>query len=592
MLVLSLHEGHNSSAAIAYKGQIIAAAAEERFLKKKNFMGFPYHAIEYCLDEAGVSAKEVDKVAIVTRHIDPLVVNLSRSTAFSVQDHVRQQYEYYYRLHEGEDEVRIRKEYALSFRNHSTPEFYDFSAFGDYTTQLNDAEKFLKIRKNALIRHFNISIDKIELVDHHTCHAAYAYCAAPFRKEPTLVFTADCIGDNTSATVWLVNANSVPKLLQRTKNQILGYIWRYVTLVLGMTPLQHEYKVMGMAPYGNKYSSKVKGIFDGLETIQNGEWIKPDKFGHYFEIRNKLEGWRFDQIAAGLQSHTEKLLLDWIRFWVEKTGINVVSFSGGLALNVKANTHLGNQPFIKKFHVPPAGSDESLPLGACYLSSLEGANNWKAAIPLNNSYLGPCFDKKPFQSFFEKYSDQEFRILDPSPVEVANQLANGLTLGRCCGRMEFGPRALGNRSILARADRLKIKQKLNEQVKRRDWWMPFAPIALEKNASYLFNLDSELDGSFMTLCFDTTVDGKKELPAAIHPIDGSARSQILRKGVNPELEKILTEYERLTGQKALINTSFNLHGEPIVLNPEQALDTFVRSGLDCLLLNDVLITKK
>lgn len=591
MITLSIHEGHNASASIALNGHIIAAAAEERFLQKKNFMGFPYYAIKYCLDEVGVNSEEIDKVIMVTRHIDPLVVNISRSTDFSVQDHIRQQREYFARLHAGEDEVTVRKEYALSCTTHSIPSFYDFSTFDSYSTQFNDAERFLDIRKNAIVQHLNVPIERIELTDHHTCHAAYAYCASSFRNESTLVFTADCIGDDVSATVWLVDAGGTPKLLQRTKNQMLGYLWRYVTLVLGMIPLQHEYKIMGMAPYGNKYSLKVKGVLDKIEAIQHGEWMKPNKFGHYFEIRRLLEGWRFDQIAAGIQAHTENILSDWMRYWVEKTGVKVITFSGGLALNVKANTHLANQPWIEKFHIPPASSDESLPLGACYLNSLENANNWKTGIPLKNSYLGPNFDNKPLDTILEKYSNQDLKILDASPTEIAKLLAKGLTIGRCCGRMEFGPRALGNRSILARADKPEIKQKLNEQVKQRDWWMPFAPIVLQKNVSALFNINKELDGSFMTLCFDTTTEGKQELAAAIHPVDGSSRAQILKSGFNPSLENILLEYERQTGRKALLNTSFNLHGEPIVLNQEQALDTFLRSGLDCLLLHDTLIIK-
>ncbi|MBK8043938.1 MAG: hypothetical protein IPK21_15525 [Haliscomenobacter sp.] len=477
MLVLSLHEGHNASAAIAQDGRILAAVSEERFCRAKNFMGFPHQSIMYCLEEAGCEGNDLDRVVLVTRLLDPLVLHIRRSTHFTAADHIRQQYEYYARLHRGGDEAKVRNQYARSCNSFSSPSHYDFSSFDGFTTQKGDSEKYLEIRKKTVQDHLGVPEEKIILADHHHCHAAYAYGASSIREEKVLVFTADCIGDGLSATVWMVDERGIPTKIAETSEQMLGYVWRYVTLNLGLIPLQDEYKVMGLAPYGGSQGGEqVKKKFDEIFGFREDRWIRPRTFGHYFEIAQRLEGFRFDHIAAGLQTHTENSLANWVSYWARHTGIDKVIFSGGMALNVKVNAHLGRQKWLTNLEVPPGGSDESLPIGAGYLYSIPNSGNWADCLPLTNAYLGPNCCQIQTEEIKQKAHKAGFLIRNFHPDQVAELLAQGKIIGRCWGRMEFGPRALGNRSILARADQEYIRKKLNDKIKHRDWWMPFAPI--------------------------------------------------------------------------------------------------------------------
>ena len=324
-----------------------------------------------------------------------------------------------------------------------------------------------------------------------------------------------------------------------------------------------------------KILNLLKTILEQFSTNKNGEWISPQPAGDYIQLYKQLEGFRFDQIAASLQSHTEEVLVNWMEYWVKKTGIHSVVFSGGLSLNVKVNFLLYKQEWIHRFHVPPAGSDDSLPLGACYLfSHKEGS--WKDLSPLPHCNLGPHCEESESKFIIEVAREAGFHISQTNPKKVAELLVTGKIIGRCQGRMEFGPRALGNRSILARADHIQYREKLNNQIKHRDWWMPFAPLLREEFSHSLLDIPKGVDGSFMTLCFDTTPEGIQELIGAIHPKDKTARAQILKKETNPELEEILSQYEHLSGKKGLINTSFNLHGSPIVKGPSEAYQTFLK----------------
>lgn len=593
MLVLSLHEGHNASAAIAQDGKILAAVSEERFCRDKNYMGFPYQSIVYCLEEVGCQADDLDRVVLVTRDLDPLVLFIARSTQFTTAEHVRQQHDYFARLHKGEEEAKVRNQYAFSCASFSKPNYYDFSSFGDFTTQKDDSKRFLGIRKKAIQDYLGLPEEKISLADHHLCHAAYAYGASSTRAEKVLVFTADCIGDSLSATVWMVDERGISTKIDETGHQLLGYIWRYVTLHLGLIPLQHEYKVMGLAPYGNKRGCLgAKKIFDDITSISEGQWLRPKTFKHYFELAKRLEGVRFDHIAAGLQMHTEECISSWMLYWVRRTGVNRIIFSGGLAMNVKVNAFLAKQNEVANLEVPPGSGDESLPIGAAYLYSTPDLSDWSAYLPFMNAYLGPACSLLEVQEVKQRAFEAGFNIQDADPHQVAELLARGWVVGRCSGRLEFGPRALGNRSILARADQENIRQKLNDKIKYRDWWMPFAPIMLRSQASELIRNPKSLNAAFMTMAFDTTPRGQEEMIAAVHPIDLSARAQIVPEGENPEVEEVLKSYQEKTGCAALLNTSFNLHGDPIVCTAQDAFDTFTRSGMDGLLLPGTLITKK
>jgi len=591
MLVLGLHEGHNASASIAIDGRIVAAVAEERFTGLKNYMGFPLHAARYCLAAAGVDGNEVGAVAMVTRDIDPLIVRLRRSTAFSPRDHLDQQTDYYTRLRDGDEEATVRQEYAATAPSHRDEvDGYDFSGFGLYRTRRDDCHRFLRTRCDAVVQHLDIPPERVRWVDHHTCHAAYAYGASVVREEPVLVFTADCVGDGSSATAWLVDGEGRHQELQRTGNQILGYVWRYAAIALGMVPLEDEQKLMGLAPYGDPGSDGSVASLASLQSVVGGAWAAPD-FGHYRDVEARCRGLRFDRLCAGLQAITESCLASWMGYWVIRTGCRAAMFGGGLALNVKSNAVLARTTGLDRFLAPPGPDDQSLPVGACYhLSGPSGS--WARSVPLQHAYLGPDIDPADEAWAVERCRSAGHMVIPPCAVTVAKLLAAGRTVGRCAGRLEFGPRALGNRSILAPADDRVTVDLLNKQVKRRDWWMPFAPILRAADAPALLDAATPSTGAFMTTAFATTERGRMELAAAIHPRDGSARAQVLERVVNPELDDILLAYERVAGHVGLVNTSFNLHRKPLVLGAREAVKTFLESGLDGLLLPGALVVKR
>jgi carbamoyltransferase len=355
-----------------------------------------------------------------------------------------------------------------------------------------------------------------------------------------------------------------------------------------MKPNEHEYKMMGLAPYAkDEYLFDVKKIFEDYIFVEKGEFKIRNKIpDSYFYFREKFKSYRFDNIAGGIQRYLEELLVEWIQQNIDKFDLKKIVLSGGVGMNIKAMGEIIKQTSIEDLYIPGNPSDESNCIGAAYFyNHLIGKKNKK----LKSLYLGsiPVNNNKIIEDAQNKYE-----VIDnPSNSFVINELNKGRVVGRCIGGMEFGARALGNRSLLARSDDPELKDKINSMIKNRDFWMPFAPIVLDTfSKKYLVN-PKNIDSPYMTIGFDTTKQGKLALKAALHQADMTVRAQILQKEHNPKLYDFLVEFGQKTGFGCILNTSFNLHGFPIVNTQDDAYHVFENSKLDCLWLENYFIRK-
>lgn len=388
----------------------------------------------------------------------------------------------------------------------------------------------------------------------------------------------------------------------------LAALYADVTLHLGMKMIEHEYKVMGLAPYADIVGvEKVyKEVFRELFEISSNLGIRTKLPSEYFyeylkeklfekHLRERRSLYRFDWVAGAVQRLTEEVLVEWVKKAVTKTGQDKVALGGGVFLNVKANMGIMYRTPVSRLYICPSGGDESTAIGAAYWGYKFLCGERAKTKPLTHLYLGPSYTEAEVEESLKKWKPRKkYEVNRVKDMEgfIVELLSKGKIVARFKEKMEFGARALGNRSILADPSNFDLVRELNEQIKQRDFWMPFAPAILaERQHEYLIN-SKEIKAPYMVLAFKTTPLAWKELKAAIHPYDKTCRPQVLEKEWNESYYRLIKEFEKLTGIGAVLNTSFNLHGEPIVCSPDDALGTFENSGLRYLALEDYLIAKE
>lgn len=587
MVILGIHDGHNASAALVKDGKLICALAEERFSRVKNHFGYPANAIEALLNFACLKKKDIDSVALSSKNIKPAYFYISRNSQLTVKDYLKEQKEYWYpKLYENKN-----PSYLEIFKDKIDKETfpYDTTLIKDE----NDWEGMWESRKKFISENLGIDSKKIHYYDHHKCHAFYGYMVCKVKDKPLLIFTMDGFGDGANGTVSKVLPGERIEEISRSSNCNIGRIYRYATLLLGMKPAEHEYKLMGLAAYNSdKYGKYAYEVYaETLKVNGLGFSYNFEPKDHFFYFKEKLDGERFDSIAYGIQKRTEELLTEWISNGIEYTGIENIVMSGGVAQNIKANQKISELPNLKRLFIPPGPSDESISIGAAFLD-YENSNTITNDNTISNAYLGISFTDNEIKNAIDKNKEKNWNIKKVDCVEVAQYLANGDIVARFgADKMEFGARALGNRSIIADPRNLQTLHKINKYVKMRDFWMPFAPSIIEERMhDYIVN-NKLIEARFMAVGFNTTDLAKKEIPAGIHPFDNTARPQIVTQMDNPGYYSLIKAFEKATGVGALLNTSFNIHGEPIVGTPLDAIDTFKRSGIQHLLLGDWLLSK-
>ncbi len=588
MIILGIHDGHNASAALIVDGKLICAIGEERLSRDKHQYGYPAKAIETVLKFGNISPSDIDRVAMATPTLPPAYFYTQRNSTFSINDYWKEQREYWYpKLFENKN-PKYLDIFSHKVNKDNFP--YDESLIKDE----KDHEGMLQARIKHLTETLNISKEIVSVHDHHESHAYYGYISSPYRNDNSLVYTMDGGGDNANGTVSIGEAGEPLNEISRSSNCNIGRMYRYATLLLGMRPADHEYKLMGLAAYNSeKYGKNAYDVY--AETLQVdglGFKYKNQIKDHFWYFKEKLEGQRFDAVAYGIQKRCEVLLTEWVSNGIKETGIGNIVMSGGVAQNIKANKLIAELDGVNQVFIPPGPGDESISIGAAFLELVKNGMQVSDINSPSDGYFGPSHSEDSVKQAIDKHAKPDWNVRKVKPSDVAELIANGDVVSRFgLESMEFGARALGNRSIIADPRRPDVIHHINKLVKMRDFWMPFAPsILAERENDYMIN-PKGIDGRFMAVGFDSTDLAKEHLPAGLHPFDRSARPQIVHKEDNPSYHALIKAFEDLTGVGALMNTSFNIHGEPIVGTPDDAFDTFARCGLHHLLIGEWLISK-
>jgi carbamoyltransferase len=591
---------HDSAAALLKDGNIIAASQEERFTRKKHDPGFPGCAVEFCLHYGGISLSELDAVVFYDKPLLKFERLLETYYAFAPK----------------------------GFRSF-------FSAIPVWVKE----KIFLKKLIRDELAHINPEAgSKVKLLftDHHLAHAASAFFPSPY--EESAILTIDGVGEWATASIGFGKGKEISLLKEMKFPHSVGLLYSAFTYYLGFRVNSGEYKLMGLAPYGDPDSEQVKtykkAIYDylldlkddgslwlnqdyfdyttGLSMVKDDQWLK------LFGIPRRLPESEMDQrhgdLALAIQQITEEIMLRMAKTAKKLTGANTLCLSGGVALNCVANGRLLRESLFDDIWIQSAAGDAGGALGAAYavhhMYFHQERNSPGGADKMQGSYLGPEFSDLDIMTLANKYRApyQRYEETDHLCKVVAEHLAQGKAVGWFQGRMEWGPRALGNRSILGDARNKEMQKRLNLKIKFRESFRPFAPSVLYEDVETYFETDKP--SPYMLLIADVKKERRNPLPANYHQqplrdklyyvrsdipaithLDYSARLQTVHKETNPLFWSLINAFKAETGYSVIVNTSFNIRGEPIVCTPEDAYRCFMRTDMDCLVLGDFVFNK-
>ncbi|MCC6287131.1 MAG: carbamoyltransferase [Chitinophagaceae bacterium] len=575
MYILGINAYHaDSSAAIFKDGEMIAATEEERFTRVKHWAGFPALAIQFCLKEAGICLNKVDYITIgrdtnakLMKKVGYLLANPSLVSGAI-------------KRYQNAKEVTSLEE-----------EFKKIDASVDY--------KALK--------------KKIKNIEHHRSHLASAFFASPF--EEAALLSIDGSGDFTTTMIGIGRKNKIEVLDSVDFPVSCGLFYTAFTQFLGFPHYGDEYKVMGLAPYGEpKYVDKVKEVLtflpDGLYTWKSEYFIPPTKAGFKYENNIPYVGNLFSEkfieafgqprkkeeeltqyhkdLATSVQRVTEELIFYILKKLRERTGLENVCIAGGVAQNSVANGKVAEATGFKNVYIPSAGHDAGISMGsALYLYN--HVLDQPRAKPIWSAYTGSRFTNDEIEEFLQSRNINYKKLPDEELFEVVTEkLIEPGVVGWFNGRAEFGPRALGARSIIADPRNSKAKDLLNLKIKRRESFRPFAPSILKEYTEEFFTKNDEVP--FMEKVFPIKKEKHALIPAVTH-VDGTGRLQTVDRNVSPRYYGLIEAFRKKTGVPILLNTSFN-ENEPIVNTPAEALDCFLRTQMDMLVLENCVIERK
>jgi carbamoyltransferase len=557
---------HDPSAVVFEDDTVVFGIEEERLTRQKHAPNtFPHEAIELCLEEVGISLSELDEIIL------PYEPDLWLDT-----DLIETNYKREVALGDDSDEVS----YLLSV-----------------------VDDIHSIRKNALDR------VKSELRDldgseplppittrvHHACHAASAFHQSPF--EEAIVLTIDGSGEAESTVVWHGTEDGLDRVRTYKYPNSLGQFFGTVTEFLGFHYGNGEGKVMGLAPYGNRNDEieetlrrhVTSGVeYDVTDLTDAGVAVGIKRLESWFGRSHKTSTDEFDQwekdLAHVAQVFLEETVTSIVEEYCNELDCSNVSLAGGVVLNCKMNKRVIESPLVDDTFIQPVANDAGLALGAGFVGE-----DPTSVEPMSTVYYGPNYSNDEVTALLEQ-EGIEYRRPDRLERTVAELIADGAFVGWFQNRVEMGPRALGNRSILADPRNEASRYDVNEFVKHREQWRPFAPsMTVEAADEYLVNTDR---APYMIRTCDVTESAEEEIPAVIHSADQTTRPQIVTEEANARYHRLLEEFGDLTGVPVLLNTSFNDNGEPIVNTPAEALDDFFEMGLDVLVLEDAVVEKR
>jgi carbamoyltransferase len=558
MLTLGINysQMHDSSACIVRDGELLFAVAEERISRLKHDAGFPKNAIRACLDFAKVGAEQLDEVCFGWQKAGPVFRHDLKCYATG--------------------KMRLTYLNGLNSALHFLSMWHQESGAKKFTQQ------------------FGPTKSKMRFVDHHLAHAISAYAYSGF--DDAAVAVIDSRGAWEATTIWQGRDGRLDPVLMIPFPDSVGFFYSAFTEFLGFQPNRDEWKVMALAPYG-KPGVDLSPFID-LEAAPYRVLTKrlsansasaPARMaallGPVRVAESEIDE-RHKNIAFAVQDACEIAMMNVVQMAIEKTGSRNVCLAGGVALNSKANGKIVASGLVDKFFAQPAASDDGVALGAALAPYLDNRGKLPNK-PMRHGYWGPSFDDEAIQSALNTYKLRYKRLPDPA-LAAAELLSNGKILGWFQGRMEFGPRALGSRSILADPRDPEMNAKVNNAMKFREWWRPFAP-SLKKEATGEY-LESATDSPFMILTAQVRPEKRSAIPSVTH-VDGSARPQTVEKEINPLYWRLIDEFGKRTGVPVIMNTSFNLRGEAIVHTPTDAIRTFFSSGMDALVIGSFLVEK-
>lgn len=580
MKILAIHAQHNATCAYMVDGEIKAVISEEKFSNIKNDASFPVQSIAYITKHYEV------------QHFDAVIMCAEQCSI----------------LENGKQVISGQGARRSSLKNifdKLVIKLQEYGVGGLYRAYQNFKFKRNKEpRQKTIVSYIdNLNLFKYDnfiFYDHHDCHAYASYGALrdPGDTGESLVLTADGQGDFACARVYKASHKGLERIASTYWTNSLGELYGKTTKLLGMKQLEHEYKVMGLAPYAEDkdyYKATRDQLFEGLFKVNDDLTFSAKYPMHLIDkiLAPKFAYHRFDNVAAALQTYTEELIISWVRKCISKTGLSAVYTGGGLFMNVKANKRLQEQDAVASAHFMPSCGDESLPIGGCYKYYFDQTGH--LGKPLSNIFLGPDYSNDEIKVFIAKTNLEaryDIEYVENMDDKLADLLAEGEVVARFQGRTEWGARSLGNRAILARPDRMESFFKVNDQVKMRDFWMPFAPSMLrETYQNYIEAREGEI-APYMITSFESLPKGRDQFCAAIHNRDKTLRAQIVDKEVNPKYHYLISKFYELTGIGGVLNTSFNLHGYPLVCSPEQAIFTIDNCHLKYLALENYLLIKK
>ena len=555
---------HDSAAALLKDGHVIAAVEEERFSRKKFDDDFPKLAINWCLKEAGITPEQIDSVAFYDKPI-------------------------------------LKFERLLD--NYIAVAPRGLNSFLDVIPKWLHKRLWIKTDIKKYLKGFN---GEIIFPEHHTSHAAHAFYTSPF--EEAAILTVDGVGEWTTASFGTAKNNTIQLTNDIRWPHSVGLFYSAFTYFLGFQVNEGEYKLMGLSAYGKPkyYDLIINNLIDVKDdgsihlnmkyfAFTHDKVMTNDKFSKLFGIPPKKKHdetlqIHFD-IGASAQKVLEEIILKMANHVHKKTGMKNLCFGGGVALNGVANYNLlKNGPF-DNIHIPPSPGDAGSAVGCAQYSyhihhskKKNTENNLSVAI-WENVYVGPSYTNEEIRKFLDSNKVSYEKLDEQSLLEkTAKLISEGNIVGWYQGKMEWGPRALGNRSILADPRDAKMKDILNEKIKHRESFRPFAPSIMEEYVSDYFDID--VPSPYMLMV--TNVKQPKKIPAVTH-IDGTGRLQTVSAESNPLYYNLINEFYKITGIPVLINTSMNVMGEPIVNTPEQAYAMITKTDMDCIIMGDNLI---
>ena len=572
MLVLGITDGMSCGAAVVQDGAVLAAVSEERLTRIKMAFGFPRLSIAEVLRLANVGPSDIDLVTAAT--VNGYLYNGVR--------------EFDGWLEGDKGTLRnaiFRVAGELAFLAEAVPGAEDLY----YRARRPIFTRRRQTIGSILCEEFGLTAP-LAFIDHHLAHAASAYFTSGLTD--ATVVTMDGGGDGASSHIYAVNDGAFRRLAHTSSYNSLGNYYAYATQICGFKAQKHEGKVTGLAAHGEPIYADLLDkfiTFDGTRLRNRGRVVfRPAVHA----IRRRLPpGWRREDLAASIQSHAERLAVAYVGHHLADGGSPHLAIAGGLFANVRINQELSNLPGVASVFVHPGMTDVGLAVGAALTPCLR-ENSHRSMEPardvLDHVYLGPSYTSQTIVAALDAHHVHYTRSVDIES-DVAQLLTDGYVVARFNGRMEYGPRALGNRSILYQPSDTTVNDWLNEHLARTEF-MPFAPSTLMEHADEFYaRVPTGRDAArFMTITLDCTDRMKQTCPGVVH-VDGTARPQLVRREDNPSYYRIIDEFHRRTGVPTIVNTSFNMHEEPIVCSPDDAIRAFQRGHLDALAIGDYLV---